>query len=212
MAKKTILPLIALCALMGGCEQMGYLLYLIAPGELTKEKEAEYKELPNHSVAVVIFADQATQYEYPYVRLEIGAVVGEDLRRQLKGVTVMDTRRVTRYQDENIHWADMDKTALAKAFGVDYLLCISLVEYSTREPGSVNLYRGQIHAEAGLYRADKPEKDARVWNSQFRVIYPTDTGMGVPDESDEKVRYETERIFAELLVKSFYKHKGPKSK
>jgi hypothetical protein len=209
MTKNTLLLLVLAMPSLG-CQGLGVLANSLM-GDTETTKEAEFTGLEGHSVAVVIFSDDKVEYDYPYARLELGEMIGGQLREHVKGVTVVSARRVVRYQNENERtWAGMDKTVLGKALNCDYVLYVGLVEYEMREPGSINLYLGRIQAETGLYDVSKPEVDARRWKGQFKVVYPEDTGMGVPAESDLKVRNESQRRLSDMVAKCFYKHKVPK--
>lgn len=200
----------AACAGMGGCRSLGYMGYLLAPEPPQKTVPAEFEGLANSRVAIVIFADEQVQYEYPYARLTLASAIGAELMSRLKDVTVVDPGKVCRYQDEHINWEAMDTTALAADLGADYILRLALMEYTTREPGSVNLFRGRITAQAGLYQADLPERSARVWwCDSIAVVHPKDDPVGLIGESDRRIRSLTERLFADSLVKKFYAHEVP---
>jgi len=94
--------------------------------------------------------------------------------------------------------------------GVKDLFVLALVEYTTREAGSLQLFRGRIYAEAGLYDVSLPESTARIWDCpEIRVAYPEDSPVGIPGEDDRAIRAETERYFAEALVRKFRKHEVP---
>ncbi len=187
---------------------MGYLGYLLSPEPAKQTVEAEFNGLAGGRVAIMVFSDERVQYEYPYARLTLSAVVRAELTERIKDVTVIDPTRVCEYQDEHIDWDSMDKTVLAKDLGADYVLFVVLVEYSTREPGSVNLYRGRITAQVGLYQADLPEQSARVWRcDRLAVVYPLEDPVGLLGEDDRVIRGTVERMFADALVKKFYDHK-----
>ena len=211
MPRKHLLLLVLAGLWCPGCQQLGYLLHLIAPEEPTQSVDPEYKELPGHNLAVLIYADTSVQCDYPSVRVELSMVLCKELREKVKNLRVVDYRRTIRYQDENIYWDAMDKTKLGKVFEADHLLLVSLTEFTTREPGSINLYRGRISAEASLYKMDLPERQSRVWRAEdIRVVYPPQDPTGELVENDLQLRYETERQFAEKLAQKFYKHKAPK--
>jgi len=203
--------LAATCLSLGGCRSLGYVGYLLAPEAPQKTVPAEFEGLAGRTVAVVIFSDERVQYEYPYARLTLASAIRAELISRLKNTTVVDPGRVCRYQDEHINWEAMDKTALAKDLGADYVLQVALVEYTTREPGSVNLFRGRITAQAGVYQADLPERSARVWwCDNISVVNPKDNPVGLVGDGDRQIRGATERLFADALVKNFYAHKAPK--
>ena len=209
----TALGLLLICSMqLGGCDLAGYMLYLGAPGDKTEKVPAEYKGLVGKTVAIVIFTDQEVQYEYPYARLNLSAALQAELKNHIKKVSVIDPRRVIKYQDENINWETLEKTKLGQVFGADAVLYVVLDEYRMREPGSVNLYRGQISGQATVFKTASPEREARVWHGDdFRVLYPLHAPTGQPGHDDSQIRYRTEKLFAGLLVKKFYKHEVPKS-
>jgi hypothetical protein len=201
--------LVLLALASAGCEQTGYLLYLFAPGTPAKTVEAEFSGLENHRVAVVVYADPRVQYEYPFVRLTVATAVGSELRKGLKGVGLVEPAKVIKYQDQDTSWESMGKTELGKALGADHVLLISLVEYATREPGSMDLLRGRIIAQCSLYQTDLPERDSGVWRGKdISIIYPQGGPVGA-GQDDTAIRVATERLFAEELARKFYKHKAP---
>ena len=210
MKTKPIIPsgVVVLIALLGialnGCHYMAYQFAGLMPPE---KIQAEYDDLQGRTVAIAIYADQAVQYEYPLARLELALVIAAELKNRIKKLSVVEPRRVVQYQDENVHWDTLDKTHLARTFGADVLLLVVLDEFTTREPGSVNLFRGRISAQASIYDATADEDEACVWSGEdFRVLYPPHAPTGEPGEDDSQIRYLTEKLFADLLVKKFYDH------
>ena len=206
---RRILLLILLVGLAAtaGCDAINYMAYLFAPAMPAKPVPAEFEGLEGHSVAVVIFADQQVQYEYPFARLTLGSAVAAELTEQLKDVRVVDVRKVCRYQDENLYWETMDKTELARRLEADYVLIVDLLQYGTREPGSLNLYRGTIAAQPALYAAAREEHEAKIWGGKVTVTYPSGEAGGVPATDDRGIRNTTERLFARELVRKFRKYK-----
>lgn len=207
--------LLAACTLapatIGGCRGLRFLAYLFAPEAATKKVKPEYDKLPDSSVAVVVFADAKTQAEHRNIQLHLAAMVSQEIRERFQDedVTVISSRRVVKYQRENLFWEEMDRTKLGKDLGAGYVLFISLDEFSTLEPGSLQLYRGRMVASARLYKTSLPARDARVWGpSEFRVTYPAEAATGTVGESDQTIRDRTLRIFTDRLVKKFYEHKA----
>lgn len=210
MTGKSIILLLLLAVSFSGCKPTGYLLYLIAPGSRMTTVDAEFEGLAGNSVAVVVFADPAILCDYPMVRLDLSTVLAAELKKHLKGVTVIDPRRVLKFQDANLYWDAIPKSQLAEQLGAKYMLFISLVEYSSREPGSTNLFRGRIVAETSVYQSSSP-RSAPVWRGkEIRVAYPEAAPVGLMSDDDRNIRYRTEKLFADVLVKKFYKHKVPK--
>lgn len=205
MPKRSLWILLLLLPALSGCRGFKYLMYLFAPEAGMKTVEAEYKKLPGNTVAVVIFADDGTLYDYPDVRREMSEVISRELGEKVKDVTTISPTRVVKYQDDNVYWARKRKAELAKDLDADLVLFVSLRDYSMREPGSINLFRGRIVAEAKLFRQDSLE-----WkNSDIRALHPEKFEGGVPTSDVRQISHEVRRKFAEKLVRSFYKHKVP---
>ena len=199
----------------GGCNYLEHTLYVFAPPAPMKTVEPEYDGMRDRQVAVVVFAGPETQLDYQQVQLELFDAVSAELRKHVKGITLVDPRRVMRYQEENPRWDAEPPEKLCKVFSCDVVLLISLMEFATREPGSVHLARGRITAEAGTYEPDRSAQGGgaggRKWRSDIlRVMHPPKSPLGVPATDDWRLRIETERIFAARLAKFFYKHKVPK--
>ena len=208
-----LLGLSAACA--GGCNILAYPMALFAPPAPMKTVEPEYDGLKGRTVALVVFAGPETELDYQQVQIEMHDVVSAELKKHVKDARVVDVRRVMRYQDENPRWDAEPPEKLCKVFDCDAVLLIALEEFSTRERGSIHLARGRIRAGASVYvpdrRAAGGQKGGCAWRSgTVNVVYPPKSPLGLPAGNDRPLRIRTEWIFAERLVKSFYKHKVPK--
>ena len=208
MKRLTIFGLCLMLVLVVGCNYAAYFLYLGAPAMPDKTEEAEYKDLPNKTVAVVVYVEPAILYDYPNLREQISSVVGFQLSKNIEKAKVVTSERITRFQDENPDWEGMDKTILGRKFGADFVLYISVVTFSTLEPGSTYLHRGHLTAQVSLHKCSVPEKEACVWNGgEIQLAYPEKDLMGDIKADDREIRNKTILTFAELLAKKFYKHK-----
>lgn len=212
MARKTLLLLVLLvaCSGLGGCGALRYMTYVLFGGGNMKTVDPVFSELRGRSVAIVIFADQSVRQEHYRVELEmeLSMVIAKQLRDNVKGVKVVDPRRILSYQAQNIDWQAMEKTRMGKLFDAEYVLYVSLVEFTTREPGSPSLYRGRITAEASAWDTSLPERDARRWYAgDLRITFPEKAPIGMLGQNDDKIRRKTEYLFAEKLVRKFHKHK-----
>ena len=217
MARKTMMILLPIAlAALGGCQAFAFLGYLIAPREDdTKTVQAEYKEseLANRSLAVVVYVDEKIRFEYPTAQELVTLVIAaefekEDVRDRIKNLRVLRPKNVLDYQERNIHWDEMGKAELGKALGADFVLFVSLEEFTTREPMSINMLRGIVSGEVSLYKTSLPERESRVYKGpDIRVVHPKEALGGVPGYDDRKIREETVAEFAKLVVWKFYKHK-----
>ncbi len=72
-----------------GCAGARYGLWLFTEPD-TKKVKAEFGGLKDHSVAVVIYADERVQLDYPNVRLTLGAQITNQLRKNIKKIRVLN--------------------------------------------------------------------------------------------------------------------------
>ena len=193
-----------LALLNSGC---GSFLYFFWPFGRTVTVPAEFDGLKNQNVAVVVFAPESTQFEYPWVVLNLSAMTSAQLRAGVKGLTTVSPQKINAYQRKNLHWAEMDRTALGKALKADFVLYISLVEFSTVEEGYVDLLRGRINGEIKVYDCSKKEAGACVWTCEnIRVKFPKTATVRTPkNESD--IHAVILAKFSNKLARKFYSYK-----
>ena len=204
-----LLTLISLLLLTTGCNILGPILYIFSPPAPRRTVQAEYEGLEGKSVATVVYAGPEISTDYVLAQLEIADAVNYKLKEYVDKVKTIPPRRILRYQQENAAWIDEPPEKLCAKFNCDYVLLVTLVEFSTREPGSAYLVRGRLTAAAKLYgRPDGPNAGLK-WSSSedFRVVFPPDSQMAMGIDSATKVRYKTEKNFAKALVLKFVKHK-----
>jgi len=203
-----LLPALVLTLILtaSGC---GPVMYFLWPFGRTVTIDAEFEGIENRTVAVVIFANETTQFEYPWAALNLSAMTSAALRNNVKGVTTIDPHQITAYQEKNIHWAAMDKTDLARVLKADYVLHVSLVEFTTAEEGFVDTLRGTVNGEIKLYDASKPESDACVYScSSVKVQFPkTPTVRNARNEAN--IRQIIMAKFSDKLAKKFYTYDIP---
>lgn len=199
--------LVALTVAAGGCNWIAFFGTLLPAPK--KTVEAEFIGLEKKQVAIAVYVGLQTELDFQTIRLEISDAVAAELGKRIEGAVVVDSRRVIRYQDENPRWKTVPPETLCTVFDCDYLLLISLIEFSTRERGSLHMIRGRLKAESQLYRPPASGKSSPAWASKepFSVAYPPENPVGVLAKNDWEVRTKTEKLFAEVLVRKFYKHK-----
>ena len=59
--------LVAMATCVSGCNVLAYFGYLVAPEGPRKTVEAAYKGLENQNVAVVVYTDSETEFNYPWL-------------------------------------------------------------------------------------------------------------------------------------------------
>lgn len=203
----------AVLACQSGCSQLRWLGYVAADEDKGKDVKGNYEGLAGKNVVVIIAAGPEVLLEYPTIQLEIADAVNGEIRKNIHDSRVVNPARVLRYQEEHPRWQTLPPEQLAGTFEADYAIVVALVDFSTRESGSLHLSQGHIVAQATLYQAprqDKPDLVNPVWKSQtLEATYPPSVGTpaGIPATDERGIRLKTARAFADALVKNFYTHK-----
>lgn len=192
----------AACA--AGCK------YVAAPfimwgDEPTKSVQAEFTNLTGKRVAIVIWSDMDTLFEYPNVRLELSSYVERALKQAVKGIRIVPSREVIDLQNRNPDWEREDPAVLGEKLVAERVLVIELTQYTTRDSESPHLHRGQISANVKIY--DVKYKDAApVYKTEVSATYP-EHGPGKFGATDARVRADAMDAFATKLANKFQDHK-----
>ena len=192
-----------LIMLTSGCATLAY---FFLPGFQTTTIEAEFDGLQDKTVAVVVFADENTLFSHATAPLLLSSEISIKLRKSVEGLTAINAQEVAAYQSKNSAWVEMDRTKLGKVLKADFVLYISLVEFSTVEKGYIDSLRGTINGEIKLYDCSLPEEDACVWKCEnIRIQFPkTPT---VRTRANETLIHNTIlEKFSDKLAKKFYTH------
>lgn len=208
MTKRVVLLSVLTAGLvLPGCNIAKFITYVFAPSSRTRTVKAECPELAGSRVAVLVFTDVGTDFEYPDARARLSERIANELMEKVDGIEVVPPREVLEYQREHRYWDAEDKTELGKRFDAEYVLFVSMIEYSLQEPGSTTLCRGVISGEASVYESSAPESASRVWSSdKISVAHPENAVVGMLSEEVRRIRNEAERQFVGKLAKKFYKH------
>jgi len=206
--------LVGVSALLGGCNAMAFPAYVLAGAAPAKTQKAEFDGLRGQTVAIVVYCGLDVSYEFRNIdiRWDLGMVLREEMVKNVKDCRIADPLRVARYQDQNTHWDTSPMPQIGRDLQADYVLYVSLLEFTTREPGSTNLARGRIEAQLSLWNTH-PDKgtDGCVWRKEnVSVIYPKEGPIPATAADVGPLRIATERLFADLVAKNFYDYKLPK--
>ncbi|NLF32173.1 MAG: hypothetical protein GX591_14960 [Planctomycetes bacterium] len=208
--RRRITPiLLVMATLLTGCNILAYPLYVLAPRR-SKTIPAEFDGLAGKAVAIVIYHDMDTLYEYPGTREELGMLIAKALSDNIEGVQIVDPRHIIRYQNGNLHWDTQPMTEIGRTFEADYVLYVSLTEFTTHERGSINLPVGRVSAAVSLWNTSLSSSDpnACVWQKpNLSVQVDADSGALAWDPTT--LRLQTQRVFADRLTRHFYAHKLP---
>jgi hypothetical protein len=167
---------------------------------------AEYTGLADQSVAVVIYADQASTDEFPDARTEISNFLGAAFRTKLPSVRLLDFREVTAWQDDTLNWNALPEKDIGKHFSTDRVLYIELLDYSTRAANSFGDLQGHIKAQCKVFETNAPGPTA-AWSDLIEVRWPKDHPLDPASGSEVAVRKRALELFSNELVNRFVEHR-----
>jgi hypothetical protein len=198
---------------------MGLFPFLISCNLLTplafvvehkKKVSAEFDKLPGKRVAVLVWTDPSTQFDYPYARFELATYIGDKLYQETAtrqmGVDVVDPRDVEDFLEKNVE-AQVDPIAVGTEFDADYVIQVELFRFQIRDPDQPQFLQGIADASVSVHdiRAD-PDLLRRYELTPVECFYPETSPIIMNPTNAPLVREATYRKFAEQVARKFYEY------
>jgi hypothetical protein len=196
------LALAAALASSMGCNLLVPLALINQPP--TEKVPAEFNKLEGTKALVLVWAEPDTLFDYPNVRLELGAYLADYLKAHVKDVQFVPPRQVEDYIQRQAG-AAQDAEAIGRQFHVDRVIQITLLEFSMRDREMAHFYRGRIRASVAVYDLkDKSGTTQRYALTDTFVTFPPDRPVGFDRTSAQIVRQKTYEAFADAVGRKFY--------
>lgn len=193
------------CAATGGCNVIKAVGLQMAP---TSEKvPPEFDRLAGKKVLVHIWAPAETRWDYPKVRLDVGAYVAAYLKKNVKGVDLVDAARVEDYLEKKHD--EVDPADLGREFKADMVVYLAIYQFSMRDVGMAHYYRGRIGSSVAVYDLSKPSEPDRVPLRDVMVVVPAEGSVGYPNIRPDQIRQMTYDSFAVEVGKKFHEWERP---
>ncbi len=183
---------------------------LIFVGEHRKKIHPEFDKLAGKRVAILVWTEPATQFDYPHTRLELATYVSDKLsaemtQRELE-TEVVDSRDVADFIQRNPD-AQEDPYAVGKKFDADYVIFIEVLRFQMRDPTQPQFLRGTVEAAVSAHdiKAD-PDQLKRYELVPVMCLFPEGTPILMTRTNAPMVRQTTYHKFAEEVAKKFYEH------
>jgi len=198
--------LISLAA-VGGCNLLTPLIFM---GEHKKLVSPEFDKLAGHRVAVHVWTDPATLFDYPFARFELATYVAEKLGSQSGqrnlDVEVVDSRDVEDFVQRNLS-AQVDPVVVGKHVNADYVIFLEILDFQIRDPMQSQFLRGRIHASVSVHDL-RAGADAvhRYELTPVDCIYPESSPVLFSATNSPMVREGVYRMFADRVARKFYEH------
>lgn len=190
---------------LSSCRALLYPILATAP-KPTRKVLAEFSKLPGHRVLILVWADQATLFDYPNIRYELAEYVAYHLKDKLKNLTIVPNREVARYQQTNYHWDSQPPALIGRKFDAELVLHIELLQYTTRAAGTPHLLCGQGRAAITIYDCQAEPPRQRLYHGQAEARYPPSGSLGLLQADDASVHARTLDLLGAAIAAKFYDH------
>lgn len=200
------LPAVLFTLLLGllvapGCRALA-MPWLMWGQEPTKKVPAESRELDSRRVAIVVWVETQTQFEFQFVQLEISDFVRYGLEGRVKGITFVPNKQIVDLQRREPKWDSVDPATLGKRFDADRVLYIEIGQYTTRDAESSYLLRGRIDANVSVW--DSGARDGkRLYQTRIEAVFPPENSAEWGTD-EQFIRRRTMELFARLTAEKFY--------
>ena len=204
--KKTamVMTLCFAAAVSSGCSWLVPFIFL---GQHQRKVAAEFDSLQGKRVAVVVWAEPATLFDYPHVRLELGSYSADKIRAGVKDCDVVDPFRVEEFLERDVD-AALEPRKVGAYFEADMVVYIELLKFQIRDAEAPDLLRGRVKASVAVYdlRAD-PDETARFVLAPVEVVCPEHQPVLMSSRNARLIRQQAYEQFAETVARKFYEHK-----
>lgn len=200
------ISLVALLALTG-CKLLTPIIFV---GEHKKKVSAEFDKLAHSRVAILVWTDQSTLFDYPYARFELATYIGDKLHVEMGqrhlDIDVVDPRDVEDFIQKDAD-ARIDPSRVGRQFEADYVVYLEVLEFQIRDPEQPQFLRGKIHASVAVYDIrEDPDLPHAYELAPVRSIYPESGPVLISATNSPHVREATYHKFSELVARKFYDH------
>lgn len=194
---------VSLSATLVGCQAIAA-PWIMTGEEPTKRVKAQFPHLKGKKVAILVWADSDTRFEYPFVRLELAEHVKSELESRIDDIKFCSNRQIVELQDRDPDWDRKPPGQLGQRVGAERVISVELSQYTMREPESRHLLRGRISAQVMIYDATHPDA-SYLYKTEISIAYP-EKSEGRWGNDEPTMRREAMEAFATALVKRFYDH------
>ena len=202
-----ILLAMGLAPLAAGCDAMRYIAYQAQPK--TETVPAEFNRLPDKTVLVSVWVPPEVKWDYPHIRLDLASHLGAYLQQNVKKITLVDAYQVEAYLDKATK-AEVDPVEVGRHFHADMVVHLGVYQFSVRDPGYSQFYRGRVASSVEIYDLTTSDKvPPRYPMKEVKVAYPEDKAVGFSNARADQVRQGTYEAFATEVGKKFHSWEKP---
>jgi len=200
-----------LVAALGCCSlSCNWLTPIIFIGEHQKRIYPEFDKLPKKRVAILVWTDPATLFDYPHARFELATYLSDKLSYEMEqrklGTNVVDPRDVEDFIEKDLD-ARIDPEKVGHKFQTDYVIYIEILGFQVRDPDVPQFLRGRIEASVTVYDTrDDAGMMTKYELTPVTTTYPVEGPVVMTASNSPLVREGLYRMFAEEVARKFYEH------
>lgn len=169
---------------------------------------AEFDKLQGRRVAVLVWTDSSTLFDYPYARFELATFISNRLSRETtdrgRSVDVVDPRDVEDFIQKNIG-AQSDPRSVGRALKADYVIYVETLRFQFRDAVQPQFLRGQIDGAVSVHDMNAELDELQRYDlAQVRCRHPEGPPVVLTATNAPEIREATYRKFALLVAQKFY--------
>ena len=172
--------------------------------EPTAPSQAQYLGLQQHSVAILVAADENMLYAAPDAPRSIAQILAARLTTKIPGIRLLDPAQLAQFQRKNPYWETLPPADLLHRLGVERLIWIDLAHLSLHEPGNAHVWQGTIVADVAVAEADSLHPNQFAYRTTISARYPEQSTIGLLDSHDATVQLGLIKTFARNVSLLFY--------
>ncbi|MBI3834266.1 MAG: hypothetical protein HY287_08055 [Planctomycetes bacterium] len=171
---------------------------------------AEFDKLGGSKVAILVWTDPSTYFDYPHVRFELATYVGDKLNAEMaqrnRPVEIVDARDVEDYV-QKVPDAAIDPAKVGKQFNADYVVYLEITEFQIRDAQQPQFLRGKIRATVSVHDSHSTASMLRRFElTPVECVYPEKQSVLMTATNSPLVREAVYRKFAEYVSRKFYQY------
>ena len=183
---------------------------LVLIGDYRKKVTPEFDKLAGKRVAILVWTEPATLFDYPHARFELATYIGDKLFGEMAqrdlGTQVVDPRDVEDFLQKNLD-AQIDPYAIGRQFDADYVVYLEILKFQIRDPQQPQFLRGRIDAAVSVHEIRPDDRTQRRFElTQVQCTHPENTPVLISATNSPLVREATYHKFAEQVARKFYEH------
>jgi len=179
-------------------------------GEQKKKVSPEFDKLAGSRVAVLIWTDPATLFDYPHARFELASYLGDkldaEMRQRKLDIDLIDPRDVEDYIQKEID-AQINPQAVGRHFQADFVVYIEVLAFQIRDAAEPQFLRGRIETSVSVHDVlAGSDRSSRYELTAVKCEFPEGGPILLSATNSPLVREQLYHKFAELVARKFYEY------